>query len=205
MLREDDASLRLFDETARRHAIAAQGGDQDAFRSLIEMFQDKVFRVVTSVLHCDRSLGEDLCQEVFLRVYKGLPGFDGSARVGAWIHTIATNVAISEYRSRRAQKRGRRTWSLDAPIAGTDDLFHDPTARGHDPGESAHQRDFVARVRACLQELPEDFRDAVVLRDMEGLSYEEIGEALGLPPGTVRSRIHRGRLLLQQMLGGFEP
>lgn len=181
----------------------AQNGDLDAFRELVEMFQDRVFRVVTAVLRCDRSTAEDLSQEVFLRVHKGLPAFDGQARFTTWLHTIAMNVAISEYRKRRAQKRDRRTLSIDAPLAGSDDLFLTPPSREVDPGERSHQQEFLARVRDCVQQLPDEFRQAVILRDMEGLAYEEVGEVLGVPAGTVRSRIHRGRLLLQQMLRGF--
>jgi RNA polymerase sigma-70 factor (ECF subfamily) len=137
-------------------------------------------------------------------VHKGLPGFDGEGRFVAWLHTIAMNVAISEYRKRRTRKRDRRTLSIDAPIAGTDDLYATPEGREVDPGDGAHHREFLARVRVCVQELPDEFRAAVVLRDMEALSYEEIAAALGLPIGTVRSRIHRGRLLLQEMLRGFD-
>ena len=140
-----------------------------------------------------------------MRVWKGLSSFDGSARFHAWVHTIATNVAITEYRKRRAQKRAQRTLSLDAPIGGSDDLFLDPSGRERDPGDGADQREFLARVRACVRDLPDEFRDAVILRDLEGLSYEEIATVLSLPPGTVRSRIHRGRLCLQEMLQGFRP
>ena len=171
---------------------------------LVEMFSDRVMRVMVSVLHCDRAMAEDLCQEVFLRVFKGLPEFDGEGRFVAWLHTIAMNVAISEYRRRRTMKRDRRTVSIDAPIAGTDDLYLTPSGREVDPGERAHQQEFLARVRECVRQLPDEFRAAVVLRDMESLSYEEIAAALQLPPGTVRSRIHRGRLLLQEMLRGFD-
>ncbi|MEC7584644.1 MAG: sigma-70 family RNA polymerase sigma factor [Planctomycetota bacterium] len=192
-------------EPATEWLHKAQAGDQDAFRKLIEGFQDRVFRVVMNILRCDRATGEDLCQEVFMRVYRALDSFDGSSRVGAWIHTIATNVAISEYRKRRAKKRGRPTWSLDAPIDGTDDQTIDPVGRERDPADISHQKEFVEQVRRCVQELPDEFREAVVLRDMEGLSYEEIAEALGLAPGTVRSRIHRGRLALKEMLGEFRP
>jgi RNA polymerase sigma-70 factor, ECF subfamily len=181
----------------------ARRGDLDAFRTLVEMFQDRVMRVMVSVLHCDRAMAEDLTQEVFLRVHKGLPSFDGELRFVAWLHTIATNVAISEYRRRKAQKRDRRELSIDQPIAGTDDLYLTPAGREVDPRERAHQHEFLVRVRACVRELPDEFRAAVVLRDMEQLSYEEIAAALALPIGTVRSRIHRGRLLLQDMLREF--
>ncbi len=193
------------EDPARPAMLRAQRGDLDAFRTLIEMFQDRVFRVVISVLHCDRATAEDMCQEVFLRVHKGLPTFDGQARFGTWLHTIAMNVAISEYRRRKALKRNRHTLSLDAPLNGTDDLFLEPSGREIDPVDRADQSEFVGRVRQCLGRLPEEFRTAVVLRDMEGMSYEEVGEILGVPPGTVRSRIHRGRLLLQEMLKEFRP
>jgi RNA polymerase sigma-70 factor (ECF subfamily) len=192
-------------DTAREPMLRARQGDIDAFRVLVEMFSDRVMRVMVSVLHCDRAMAEDLCQEVFLRVHKGLRDFDGEGRFVAWLHTIAMNVAITEYRRRKAQKRDARTLSIDAPIAGTDDLYVTPSGREVEPGERAHQQEFLARVRACVRELPDEFRAAVVLRDMEGLSYEEIAAALGLAPGTVRSRIHRGRLLLQEMLREFEP
>ena len=190
-------------DPAREPMLAAQQGDMDAFRTLLEMFQDRVMRVMTSVLRCDRAMAEDLSQEVFLRVHKGLPSFDGQVRFVTWLHTIAMNVAISEYRRRRAKKRDRRTLSIDAPVLGTDDLYITPAGREVDPGEQAHQHEFLARVRECVRKLPDEFRDVVVLRDMESLSYEEIASVLGLPIGTVRSRIHRGRLQLQTMLREF--
>lgn len=190
-------------DPARDVVLRARGGDVDAFRVIVETYSDRVMRVMSSVLRCDRAMAEDLCQEVFLRVHKGLPGFGGEVRFVAWLHTIASNVAISEYRRRKAQKRDRRTVSIDQPVAGTDDLYATPSGREVDPGERAHQAEFLARVRACVQQLPDEFRAAVVLRDMESLSYEEIAEVLDLPIGTVRSRIHRGRLLLQDMLQGF--
>lgn len=190
-------------DPAREPMLAAQRGDMDAFRTLLEMFQDRVMRVMTSVLRCDRAMAEDLSQEVFLRVHKGLPTFDGQVRFVTWLHTIAMNVAISEYRRRRAKKRDRHTLSIDAPVRGTDDLYITPTGREVDPGEKAHQHEFLARVRECVQQLPDEYRDAVVLRDMESLSYEEIAQVLQLPLGTVRSRIHRGRLQLQVMLQEF--
>jgi RNA polymerase sigma-70 factor, ECF subfamily len=190
-------------DPARESMLAAQRGDMDAFRTLLEMFQDRVMRVMTSVLHCDRAMAEDLSQEVFLRVHKGLPSFDGQVRFATWLHTIAMNVAISEYRRRRAKKRDRRTFSIDAPVPGTDDLYLTPAGRELDPGEKAHQHEFLARVRECVRNLPDEYREAVVLRDMESLAYEEIAVVLGLPIGTVRSRIHRGRLQLQVMLKEF--
>lgn len=181
----------------------AQQGDLDAFRELVETFQNRILRLMIRVLHCDRSFAEDLTQEVFLRVHKGLPTSDGQAWFSTWLRTIAMNVAITEYRKRRALKRRTPTFSIDAPMPGSDDRRSDPTGREVDPGDRAHHHEFAAKVREAVRELPEDFRHAVVLRDMEQMSYEEISETLGIPSGTVRSRIHRGRVMLQQKLKGF--
>ncbi|MCA8951115.1 MAG: sigma-70 family RNA polymerase sigma factor [Planctomycetes bacterium] len=183
----------------------AQAGDLDAFRGLVEMFQDRVMRLMVNVLRCDRTTAEDLGQEVFLRVHKGLPGFDGQVRFQTWMHTIAMNVAISEYRKQRAGKRNRTTVSIDAPVGDSDDFYVVPEGREVEPAERAHQAEFLARVRECVGMLPEEFRTAVVMRDMESLSYDEIAAVLDVPAGTVRSRIHRGRLMLQQMLREFAP
>jgi RNA polymerase sigma-70 factor (ECF subfamily) len=197
----DDA----VDDPARAAMQAAQRGDLAAFGRLVAMFTDRVMRVMTSMLRCDRATAEDLSQEVFLRVHRGLPTFDGGVRFAVWLHKIARNVAIGEYRKRRTQKRGKATLSLDAPLAGTDDLLPTPAGREVDPATQVQRGEFLARVRGCIAALPDEFRDAVVLRDLDELSYEEIAEVLGLPAGTVRSRIHRGRLLLQQMLQEFAP
>lgn len=193
------------EDPAREPLLRAQQGDRDAFRVLVEMFQARVMRVMVSVLKCDRAAAEDFAQEVFLRVYRGLPGFDGNVRFATWLHTISMNVAISEYRRRRTQKRGRRTLSIDAPVGDTDDLYLAPEGREPDPLDRAHRAEFLRQVRRCVQELPDDSREAVVLRDLESLSYEEIAAALGIAPGTVRSRIHRGRQLLQHALKEFRP
>ncbi len=183
----------------------AQSGDVDAFRSLLERHERRVFGLVLRVLHCDREFARDVCQEVFIRAYRGLVGFDPVARFSTWLHTIALNYCITEYRKSKALKRARRTVSIDAPIAGTDDLRIEPVARGPQPADRVHHKEIAEAVRAAVHELPEEFQRAVLLRDLQGLSYEEIGEVLGIPPGTVRSRIHRGRLILQDKLAEFRP
>lgn len=181
-----------------------RAGEPAAERALYDAHVDRVYRLSYRIAG-DDELARDFTQETFIRAFDRLGTFRGDARFSTWLHAIAMNVAISEYRKRKAMKRDRRTLSLDAPIQGTDNLFVDPAGREVDPGERAHQHEFAGRVRAAVQELPEEFRDAVILRDMQGLSYEEVAEVLGVPAGTVRSRIHRGRLLLQQVLKEFLP
>ena len=155
-------------------------------------------------MKCDRNTAEDLAQEVFLRAFRGLPRFDGAVRFPVWLHTIAMNTVITEYRSRRTIKRGKhKALSIDAPVVGTEDLYIQPPSRELDPADRADQKEFGAAVRHAITQLPDEFRDAVILRDMQGMSYEEVAAILGVPAGTVRSRIHRGRLALQALLKGF--
>lgn len=183
----------------------ARDGDGEAFRGLVERHERKVFGLVIRVLHCDREFARDVCQEVFVRAYRGLSTFEPVARFSTWLHAVALNYCITEYRKARALKRNRRTLSIDAPIAGTDDLRIEPTARGPQPADGVHHREIAEAVRVAVHELPEEFQHAVLLRDLQGLSYEEIGAILDIPPGTVRSRIHRGRLILQEKLEEFRP
>ena len=183
----------------------ARAGDRDAFRRLVELHQDRVFRLVRRMMRCDRDTAADFTQEVFLRVFRGLPSFDGRSKFTTWLYKIVQNIAISDHRAKHAQKRNKWTFSLDAPVAGSDDLLVEPEAGGVDPVESSYHAEVAERVREAVQELPDDFRSCVIMRDLQGMSYEEIAEVIGVPPGTVRSRIHRGRVLLQQKLREFRP
>jgi RNA polymerase sigma-70 factor (ECF subfamily) len=185
--------------------LRAQQGEGEAFRELVENNQRRVYGLVIRMLSCDRETAADLSQEVFMRVYRGLATFDGRALFTTWLHKITMNVIISEVRRRRAMKRDRRTYSIDVPVSGTDDLHIEPESKERDPSDRVHHKDISVAVREAVAELPEEFRECVLLRDMQGLSYEEIGEVLELPPGTVRSKIHRGRLILQRKLKEFMP
>lgn len=183
----------------------AQAGDEEAFRWLMETHQKRVFRLVMRMLGCDRHTAADISQEVFLRAFRSIDSFDGRALFGTWLHKITMNLCISEYRRRRALKRDRPTHSLDAPIQGQDELSMDPPSPEAGPEDRVYHKDIATAVKTAVQRLPEEFRQCVLLRDMQGMAYEEIGEILMLAPGTVRSRIHRGRLILQKLLKEFSP
>ena len=183
----------------------AQEGDEDAFRWLMETHQKQVFRLAMRMLGCDRDTAADISQEVFLRAFRGIEGFDGRrALFGTWLQKITMNLCISEYRRRKTLKRDRPTYSLDAPIQGREmsiELVSDAAG----PQDRAHGSDLALAVKAAIQQLPLEYRECVLLRDMQGMSYEEVAETLDLVPGTVRSRIHRGRLILQKLLKEFTP
>jgi RNA polymerase sigma-70 factor (ECF subfamily) len=115
------------------------------------------------------------------------------------------NVCVTEQRKRRALKRARKTLSLDAPVWGDadDGLKIEPVSRSSDPAASVSARELDARIRVAVDELPEDMRIIVTLRDIQDLSYEEIADALDVPIGTVRSRLHRARATLRLRLEGL--
>lgn len=171
---------------------AAQRGDQRALDQLLRRHQDRIYAI------CRRLAGNDAdaldaTQEALIAVVKGLPRFDGRAKFSTWSYRVATNACLDELR-----RRGRRPEpglpdyeSVDmAPIGGT-------TPR--DPADTVSARIDVDR---GLSLVPEEFRTAVVLRDVAGLDYAEIAEVLDLAPGTVRSRIARGRARLADAIAG---
>lgn len=141
---------------------------------------------------CRRITGQDAdaadaAQEALIAIVRGLPRFDGRSKFSTWAHRIAHNACIDELR-----RRGRR------PDPGLPE--HEERPRGDRPALDETVADRLTTDEA-LQALPEDFRAAVVLRDQLGLDYAEIAEVLGIPPGTVRSRIARGRAALARSLG----
>lgn len=183
----------------------AQDGDHEAFRTLMENHERLVFRLVLRMLGCDPHTAADVTQEVFLRAFRSIRAFDGRALFRTWLHKITMNLCITEHRKRKALKRDRKTLSLDGVATDVDRPSLDPVAAEPGPLEKVHHQDIGEAVAAAVQKLPDEFRQCVLLRDMNGMSYEEIAEILDLVPGTVRSRIHRGRVLLQQKLSEFRP
>jgi len=137
---------------------------------------------------------EDLTQEVFVRVFRSLENFKPGTLDG-WLHRITTNLFLDQ-----ARRKSRIRF---------DGLADDAEARipGRDPGpeRSFEFNNLDIDIQAALEELPPDFRAAVVLCDLEGLSYDEVSEALGVKLGTVRSRIHRGRTMLREKLAHRDP
>jgi RNA polymerase sigma-70 factor (ECF subfamily) len=133
----------------------------------------------------------DATQEALIAIVRGLPRFDGRAAFSTWAYRVATNACLDELRRRRRR-----------PVSGLDDELLDARADGGvvEPTGIDRVPDRLA-IDAALARIPEEFRVAVVLRDVGDLDYAEIAEVLGIPPGTVRSRIARGRTLLAGQLG----
>lgn len=174
---------------AERH----RHGDEWAFEEVYRQYLPQVYSLCLRLCHSATD-AEDLAQETFIRIYRHLGGFDGRASLKTWVFRVTVNLCNSRLSRRRL---------LTLPVRSTEDpedegvLLVDPE---RDPESLSLARDAAERVEAALRLLQPNFRAAVVLRDIEGLSYEEIAEVLEIHIGTVRSRIARGREGLRQLL-----
>lgn len=188
---------------ARRHSDLGlveecRKGDTGAFDELVRRYKDRLYNVVY------RSLGNhedtlDVCQEVFVRAYRGITGFEGKARVYTWLYSIALNLARNRLRDAHRKGRDRRT-SLEALEAEAPSHAQEASATRENPRDLAMGRELEDVLQGCLEELPDHYRMAFVLRTFEDLSYEEIADIMGCPTGTVKSRLNKARRMLRDRL-----
>jgi RNA polymerase sigma-70 factor (ECF subfamily) len=178
---------------------AAQDGDRDALDTLLRAHIDRVHGLCRRLCGNDAD-AEDATQEALVAIVKGLPRFDGRSSFSTWVHRVTTNACLDELR--RRARRPQVIRRLDSAVAGRDGDGRSTTLDPPDRSPTVEERlpDRLA-IDDALALLPEEFRVAVVLRDHVGLDYAEIATLLDLPPGTVRSRIARGRGRLADLLG----
>jgi RNA polymerase sigma-70 factor (ECF subfamily) len=166
-------------------------GDQIAWEQIVRQNWRKVFNVAYKFVG-KHDEAEDLTQDIFLKIFKALKTFDRRANFQTWIISISRNLCIDHYRSVRKE---RQTIARDVD---SNDL--QPATPDRGPYAQAEHQDLRAQLRQALETLPITLRTAVVLRDLQELSYQEIADRLGLPEGTVKSRINRGRIELAHQL-----
>ena len=172
-----------------------QSGVVEAFNILVERYSGRLFHYLYRFVKDERQV-EDLLQETFMRVYRNRHSYEPSAKFSTWLYTIAGNLARSEYRRRKRQ----RTYSLTPVNRDEEEYQMEIPSETLAPDRYAERGIHDRHIRQALDEIPEDFREVVVLRDVQQLSYEEISDITGLPLGTVKSRINRGRSKLQDLL-----
>jgi len=181
---------------------ALKAGSEEAFGVLIAHYSQPLYSLIARSLQ-DPADAQDITQEVFIKVFRSIGSFHGEASLRTWLYRIALHEASNQRRWWSRHKRQELT--IDTPSDASDGeeamclgaMLADKAGSPYDHAEMSELR---ARVDDCLRKLPEAFRTVVVLREMEGFCYEEIGEVLNLPAGTVKSRLKRGRAALKEIL-----
>jgi RNA polymerase sigma-70 factor (ECF subfamily) len=179
--------------------LSCQKGEMDAFEALVEKYQKKMLNLSY------RMTGnyEEACevvQDAFLSAYRSIKKFRGEARFSTWLYTIVVN--LSKNRMKQVKARGRReVYSIDAPVETEEGSRSiDPPDQGPSVLEELEQKETDARVQGCISGLEPEYREVLVLRDIQGFSYDEIRDILKIPDGTVKSRLFRARDALKECL-----
>lgn len=181
------ARERIVDSSDLELVERHRRGDREAFTEIYLRFEEMVYNLAQKLVGEDDA--DDLTQEIFLRVFRHVAGFRGGSSLKTWIYRVALNCCRSRRRLRSVQVFGRETAALEAV----------PDER-RGPEQRAAAAEAGRRLERALHRVSGTYREAVVLRDIEGLTYQEIADVLGVRIGTVRSRIARGRESLRRRL-----
>ena len=195
-----DAGAEPSDEVLAARAAA---GDEPAFERLVLRHRGRVYQLARR-LTGDEGDAHDSLQETFLQVYRKLPSFRGESRFSTWLYRVATNAALMQRRSRAR----RPAESLDAYLPRFDEngrhaATPDELGAACRVDELLDRKLLAEKARAGIERLPDLYREAFVLRDLEELETGEVAEVLGLEPATVRQRVHRARLMLRGYLSSL--
>jgi RNA polymerase sigma-70 factor (ECF subfamily) len=172
----------------------AQHGSRDAFEVLVKRYERKVFHLAYGFVQ-DRAAADDLAQEVFIKAYFALPKFHFKSEFGTWLYRIAVNHIKDHLRKTARKKEVSLEEIADLPFVGADEVREREELQAQD-----ERKKVIFRV---LQALPEKYRTILTLRDVQGLSYEEVAGTLAISRGTVDSRLHRARKMLRKKMGPY--
>jgi RNA polymerase sigma-70 factor (ECF subfamily) len=175
--------------------LRVQRGDKSAYDFLVIKYQHRIIQLVNRYIK-DPSEAQDVAQEAFIKAYRALADFRGEAAFFTWLYRIAINTAKNYLLS-----RSRRSANYQVDIQDAEALENTPQLQGLEtPERELLNQEIIDAINASIEELPEDMRTAIVLREFEGMSYEERAEAMDCPVGTVRSRIFRAREAIDNKL-----
>lgn len=180
-----------------RFLTACRAGNAQAFSSIVRKYQDRVFNLTWRLLG-NYEDARDVTQVVFVKAYESLDSFRGGSSLYTWLYRIAVNTALDE-RKRQWRRPEQNVEDVDGLPSGSQYVGASPT-RASKPVDRLLADEQQERIAQAITTLDPEYRAVVVLRDVEGLNYGEISAVLGLPAGTVKSRLHRGRMLLRDRL-----
>ena len=187
----------------------AQAGDHDAFRMLVERYQGRAYGLALRVLR-DEEQAKDAVQDAFLKVYRSLDRFEGRAGFYTWLYRIVMNQCLDHKRRDKSDREVE--WNDESAVGLLDASESAASLAGRDadreaPDVAIERSEIRQAVARAIDALPEDARRTIQLREIDGLSYKEIAEAMGIPKGTVMSRLHYARQRLRELLqeAGIDP
>lgn len=191
--RQEDGRTEISDFELVQNAAK---GDESAFEELVTKYQQKVYSIAYGIAHNQQD-ALDITQDVFIKIFRKLKDFRGASSFYTWLYRITTNLAID------FQRRRKKVTQVDFD----EKILEEPTVEARkgedtkfDPSEILERKEIHGAILKAIEMLPEDQRAAVVLRELENLSYKEIAEAMNCSLGTVMSRLHYGRKKLQETL-----
>jgi len=189
-----DPDERLLVDDARR-------GDANAFRELVKRYQRRAYAVALGMVH-DGDDARDICQDAFLRVHKNLVTFEGDSQFFTWLYRIVMNLCIDHLR----KKRGERVEFDDTrgPEDSIDDSGIAPRRLGFDPQRALADKELRGQIRGALDKLSATHRAALIMREIDGLSYAEMATVTGCSVGTIMSRLFHARKNMQKLLLGYK-
>lgn len=192
----------------------AARGDHEAYRVLVERYQDRAYGLALRVMR-DEEQAKDVVQEAFLKAYRSLGRFEGRSSFYTWFYRVVMNLCID---AKRRQSPGRmvewdETRALETPVGTGLDAVDPEHQQASGPEGDLERAELREAIRSAIAELPDDARQTLLLREIDGLSYSEIAKSLGIPKGTVMSRLHHARRRVRELLvargvqdrGGEDP
>ena len=185
--------MSKFELTDEQLIKKFQNGDVGAYNQIVYRYKDRLLNFIYRFLN-DLDRSEDLVQDTLLKLYTHKDSYKEIAKFSTWLYTIAANLARTELR----KIKRRKTFSVTELSHDDREFIIKSTDVG--PGEANFSQNFEKNVQRALAELPDDFKTIIILRDIQELSYDEISKIVEVPLGTVKSRINRGRVKLQQLL-----
>jgi len=189
------------DPTDLEAVTRAAKGDHEAFRVLVERYQDRAYGLALRVMR-DEEQAKDVLQDAFLKAYRSLDRFEGRSSFYTWFYRVVMNLCID---AKRRQPAGRtvewdETHALETPVGTGLDAVDPARKRAEGPAGDLERAELRETLQRAIEKLPDDARQTLVLREVDGLTYSEIAKLLGIPKGTVMSRLHHARRRLRALL-----
>jgi len=178
----------------------AQGGDKDAFGELVKRHERKVYALAFRFMR-NKEDAADVMQETFLQAYKKILSFEGKSAFATWLYRIAVNICLMKKR-----KKTLKYVSVDKPVesaSGEEDIKRELIDLSAEPMALADKKEVRKKIEGALEELPDEYKEVVVLRDMDGFSNDEVAGMLKISLPAVKSRLHRGRMYLRKELSEY--